>query len=70
VIDGALRVHVAARPVDGAANEALVRLLAATLGIGKGRIAIVRGTTTRSKVVEIDGLEAGAVRSRWPEVDV
>jgi uncharacterized protein YggU (UPF0235/DUF167 family) len=70
VVDGTLRVHVAARPVDGAANEALVRLLASTLGVANGRVAIVHGATARSKVLEIDGLEPGAVRSRWPGVDV
>jgi uncharacterized protein YggU (UPF0235/DUF167 family) len=65
-----LRVRVAARPVDDAANDALVQLLAATLGIARGRIAIVRGATSRRKVVEIKGLAGEAVRSRWPEAEV
>jgi uncharacterized protein YggU (UPF0235/DUF167 family) len=61
-----VRVRVAPRPVDGAANDALVRLLADTLGVAKGRVAIVRGATSRSKIVEIAGLEPAAIRSRWP----
>jgi len=70
VVDGQLRARVTARPVDGAANEALIRLLAAELGVARGRITIVRGATARVKVVEIGGLDAAAIRSRWPGVDV
>jgi uncharacterized protein YggU (UPF0235/DUF167 family) len=70
VVAGALRVRVAARPVDGAANEALVRLLATTLGVARGRVSIVRGATARSKVVEVTGITADALRSRWPGLDV
>jgi uncharacterized protein YggU (UPF0235/DUF167 family) len=64
-----VRVRVAPRPVDGAANDALLRLLADTLGVAKGRVAIVRATS-RSKIVEIAGLEPAAIRSRWPGADV
>jgi len=70
VVDGQLRARVAARPVDGAANEALIRLLAAELGVARGRISIVGGATARLKVVEIEGFDAAAIRSRWPGVDV
>jgi uncharacterized protein YggU (UPF0235/DUF167 family) len=70
VVDGVLRVRVAARPVDGTANEALMRLLAAAVGIPRGRIAIVRGATARSKLVELIGITPKALRSRWPGVEV
>ena len=65
-----LRVRVAAKPVDGTANEALLRLLAATLGVARSRVRVVRGVTARSKLVEIDGIDPEAVRSLWPGVDV
>jgi hypothetical protein len=56
-----LRVRVTAPPVDSAANEALVELLADTLGIARGRVAIVRGHTSRHKTVKICGVNADQV---------
>jgi uncharacterized protein (TIGR00251 family) len=50
-----LRVRVAAPPVDGAANAALVRLLAKALGVPKSAVAIVGGKTSRDKTVEVAG---------------
>jgi len=61
---------VAAPPVEGAANQALARLLVATLDVRASAIRIVAGATGRRKVVEIDGLEPGPIRSRWPDLDV
>ena len=49
-----LRVRLTAAPVDGAANEALVALLAERLGLPKRQV--VRGATSRQKVVEVVGL--------------
>jgi uncharacterized protein (TIGR00251 family) len=54
--EGALRVRLAAPPVDGAANEALVELLAELLHVAKRDIRIVTGATSRRKVVEVDGV--------------
>ena len=56
VRDGVVRVRVTAPPVDGAANDALVALLAKALGIGRGRVSLVRGRSSRNKVVRVDGL--------------
>ena len=56
VQDGVVRVRVTAPPVAGAANDALVRLLAKALGTGRGRISIVRGRTSRTKLVRVEGL--------------
>ncbi len=53
---GNLKVRLTAPPVDGAANEALVALLAERLGLPKRSISIVRGTTGRQKMVEISGI--------------
>lgn len=51
--DGTLRVHITAAPVDGAANDAVVRALAEHFDVPKSQIKIVRGETSRNKVVEI-----------------
>jgi hypothetical protein len=63
VFDDALKVRVTAPPVDGAANEALVELLAATFVIPRRAITIVAGLSSRSKVVELVGVaEADVIR--------
>jgi hypothetical protein len=58
-----LAVRVTAPPVAGRANEALLRLLARALGLPPSAVRLVAGESARSKVVEIDGLEASQVRS-------
>ena len=58
----ALKVRVAAPPVDGAANAALVELLAAALGIPRRDVRVVAGELSRSKLVEIDGIAAENIR--------
>lgn len=62
--EGAILVRVTAPPVDGAANEALVRLLAKTLRVPKGAVAIVSGETSRTKIVRVEGLDESEVRGR------
>lgn len=52
--DGALRVKLAAPPVDGKANAALTAWLAAELGLAKRAVRLRRGETARHKQVEID----------------
>lgn len=59
-----LRVRVASPPVEGAANKALVRLLAKALGIAPTRLAIVHGALGRSKVIDVEGLSDADVRAR------
>ncbi|MDL2335449.1 MAG: DUF167 domain-containing protein [Chloroflexota bacterium] len=63
---GDLLVKVRAAPADGAANIAVVRLLADALGVAPSRLQLVRGATSRIKVMAIDGIEASALTSRWP----
>ncbi len=63
--DGALRVRVAAPPVDGAANAALCRLLAAELGVSRGAVRVVAGETGRRKVVEVE-IGPAALETMWP----
>lgn len=63
-----LKVRVRARPVEGEANEALVKLLARTLGVPKSTVAIQRGGQSRTKIVEIDGLSGDEVKSRLTDL--
>lgn len=58
--DGALRIRCAAQPIDGAANEALLRWLARQLGLAKSQLRLVQGASARRKCVEID-LDAATV---------
>lgn len=53
---GQLKARLTAPPVDGAANEALIALLAEQLNVPRRTITIVRGATSRQKTVEIAGL--------------
>jgi uncharacterized protein len=53
-----LRVKVTAPPVDAAANEALVRLLADQLGVPRNRVELMRGHTSRHKLVKIHDVSA------------
>ena len=61
---GVLRVRVTAPPVDGKANHALIRLLANQLDVPARDIAIVSGASSRSKVVNVDGLSEDDLRAR------
>ena len=58
----ALKVRLAAAPVDGAANAALVELLADALGISRRAVRIVAGEMSRGKVVEVDGTDVENIR--------
>ena len=62
--DGALVVELAAPPVDGAANSALVEVLAVSLGLARRSVTLVRGETSRTKLVEVEGVTAEDVRAR------
>lgn len=59
-----LKVHLTAPPVEGAANDALVALLAEKLDVSKRAISIVRGLTGRQKTVELTGLAPEEVRAK------
>lgn len=64
VVDGALRVKVRAPPVEGAANEAVRRLLAKeVLGIAPSRVVLARGESSRDKEFEVRGLTPDEVRA-------
>jgi uncharacterized protein len=56
-----LRIKVTAPPVDAAANEALIELLAARLDCSRGRVELVRGHKSRHKVVKLHGFAAAEI---------
>lgn len=57
----ALKIRLAAPPVDGKANEALIRFIADTLGLAKSAIHLKSGQTSRRKVLEVLGASATTV---------
>ena len=59
-----LKIKLTAPPVDGAANDALIRFLAETLGCPRSAVQIIRGQTSRHKTVAIAGMDAAAARAR------
>jgi uncharacterized protein (TIGR00251 family) len=64
VREGALQVRVGAPPVEGAANDALVELLARELELPRRAVTLVSGEHGRSKRVRIEGLTLAEVRAR------
>jgi uncharacterized protein len=58
----ALKVRLAVAPVDGAANAALVELLAEALGVSRRCVRIVSGGISRGKIVEVDGVNLENIR--------
>lgn len=59
--DGALKVRLAAPPVEGEANRELVRFLGRLLGVPPSRLTVVSGATGKSKVVQIEGVAVADV---------
>ncbi len=59
----AIKVRVHAAPVDGAANEAVIEVIADALDVAKRDVRIVSGDSSRSKVVEVRGVSVEAVRA-------
>jgi uncharacterized protein (TIGR00251 family) len=64
VREGALEVALHAPPVEGAANDELVRLLARQLRVGRSAVRIAQGGKSRHKLVEVDGLDAAELIRR------
>jgi uncharacterized protein len=60
--DGHPKIRLAAPPVDGAANAALIDFVAKRLKIAKSRVRVVGGLASRRKVLEIEGVEPEVVR--------
>ncbi len=59
-----LRIKVTAPPVDAAANQALIELLAETFDCSKGRIELIRGHTSRHKTLRLHGFTVEQIAQR------
>jgi uncharacterized protein len=70
VVDGVLRARVAAPPIEGAANQALLRLLADELGVARRAVRLVAGAAGRQKLVVVEGMTPDDVLARWPGLRV
>jgi uncharacterized protein YggU (UPF0235/DUF167 family) len=62
-----LKVRVRARPVEGEANAALLKLLARTLGVARSAVSLDRGGQSRLKMIRVEGLSDEDVRVRLPQ---
>ncbi len=65
-----LRARVASPAVEGAANNALIRLIADELGVARRDVRIVAGAASRQKLMVVDGIEATEVTAHWPGLKV
>jgi hypothetical protein len=68
--DGVLQARVSAPAVGGAANAALVRLLADELDVSRTSVQLVAGATGRHKLIIVDGVSPEGVAQRWPGIKV
>lgn len=60
--DGALKIRLAAPPVDGAANAELIKLLASVFSVSKSDVQIIGGETSRKKRIKITNLSESKFR--------
>src|SRR5688572_20158390 len=58
----ALKVRIAAPPVDGAANEEVCRFFAGLFGVRLAQVAVVRGATSKRKTVAVEGVAAAEIQ--------
>lgn len=61
--DGRVKLAVAAPPVDGEANDAIVRFFAKALGVGRDAVVITSGATGKRKTIEVEGVSADEARA-------
>ena len=60
----AVKIRLAAPPVDGAANDELVDFLADKLGVPRSAVSIVAGQTGRRKTIEVEGIDRATLEKR------
>jgi uncharacterized protein YggU (UPF0235/DUF167 family) len=68
--EGVLQARVAAPAVGGAANAALIHLLADELDVARSSVQMIAGATGRNKLIVVDGISPQEVEGRWPGVRV
>jgi uncharacterized protein (TIGR00251 family) len=62
--DGSIKIRLTASPTDGQANVALIKFLAARLGVQESAIEIVAGLDNRDKWISVTGIETGDIETR------
>jgi uncharacterized protein (TIGR00251 family) len=62
--EGVLVVRLNAPPVEGAANKALVKLLAGKAGVAKGKVRIVSGEKNRTKILQFEGITVEELKEK------
>lgn len=63
-LDGVIKIRLAAPPVDGAANEELIRFLADLLDISKRQVTIKSGLTSKNKIVHVEGVDGATFNKK------
>lgn len=63
-LDGALKLGVTDPPIEGRANEALIRFIAELLKVARSSVTIAAGASSRNKVIRVEGVTAEQVRFR------
>ena len=61
---GEWKVAVSAPPIEGRANEAVVELVSRLIGLKRRQVTVARGTSSRRKVLEVEGVSAAEAESR------
>jgi uncharacterized protein (TIGR00251 family) len=62
--DGTVKIGITASPVDGKANQALIRFLADILGTNPSKLEIIAGATSKNKLISIYDMETGSVQEK------
>ncbi len=65
-IDGAVKLEVTAPPHEGKANAAVIKLIAASLGVAKSKVEIVSGEKSKKKRIKVEGVERDDVLKLIP----
>jgi uncharacterized protein (TIGR00251 family) len=60
---GAIKIKLKSPPVDGAANEELIRILSKELGIGKADVEIISGQTSKTKRIRVQAIDAARIEA-------
>ena len=68
--DAALKVALAAPPVEGRANEALIRFFADFFSVPRSMVTIIGGAQSRNKVVRVAGMTGKQIRERLAAIDI
>jgi uncharacterized protein (TIGR00251 family) len=62
--DGTVKVHLTAPPLDGKANEALLKFLAKVLGVSPDQLELVAGISGRNKLISVIDMDADSLQKR------